>query len=125
MVYCQVCSKMITCIKKSQIVQHINTTLHFNALKRKTNNKKQPFVLDAKFKTTNIFNEELCASLISANIPWSKLQVPQFKTFLEKYTRNLIPYESTLRKNYLGPLFDKTFDSIRSHIGESSIMVYC
>lgn len=112
-VYCQVCNKMITCIKKSQIVQHINTTLHSSALKRKTDNKKQLFVLEAKFKNPNIFNEELCASF---HIPYNKLQVPQFKAFLEKYTGNHIPDESTLRKNYLGPLFDKTLDSIRIEI---------
>jgi len=120
-VYCQVCNKMITCIKKSQIVQHINTTLHSSALKRKTDNKKQLFVLEAKSKNPNIFNEELCASLISANIPWNKLQVPQFKAFLEKYTGNHIPDERTLRKNYLGPLFDKTLESIRIFIGDSNI----
>jgi len=64
---------------------------------------------------------ELCASLISANISWNKLQVPQFKTFLEKYRANHIPDESTLRKNYLWPLFDKTLDSMRSLIGDSNI----
>lgn len=90
---CQVCNKTITCIKKSQIVQHMNTTLHSSALKRKTDNKKQLYVLEAKSKNSNIFNEELCASLISANILWNKLQVPQFKTFLEKYTGNHIPDE--------------------------------
>jgi len=31
-------------------------------------------------------NEELYASLILAKIPWNKLQVFQFKAFLEKYT---------------------------------------
>lgn len=76
-VYCQVCNKMITCIKKSQIVQHINTTLHCNALKRQTDRKKQLFVLDAKPKTPNVFNEELCASIVSANIPWNERNPPK------------------------------------------------
>lgn len=62
MVYCQVCNKMITCIKKSQIVQHINTTLH--SIKRKTDNKKQLFELEANSKNPNIFNEDFCESLI-------------------------------------------------------------
>jgi len=77
--------------------------------------------MNTKPKTPNSFHEELCASLISANIPWYKLQVSQFKTFLEKYTGLHIPDESTLRKNYLGPLFDKTIDTINSHTEDSNI----
>jgi len=46
------------------------------------------------------FNEELCRSLVVANISWNKLQVPLFQEFLEKYTGRHIPDESTLRRNY-------------------------
>lgn len=105
-VFCQLCDKKIVCTKKFQLQQHVDTALHGSAVKRRANeNKKQLFVLDAKSKSGNIFNEDLCSALIQANIPWNKLQIPEFKNFLEKYTGKHIPDESTLRKNYLGPCY--------------------
>jgi hypothetical protein len=69
-VFCQLCDKKIVCTKKFQIQQHVDTALHKSALNRKANdNKKQLFVLDAKPKSGNIFNEDLCSALIVANIP--------------------------------------------------------
>ena len=50
---------------------------------------------------TEIFNEELCNMMASANIPFSKLNNPCVRGFLEKYTTYNIPDESTLRKQYL------------------------
>jgi len=95
--------KKIVCTKKFRIQQHVDTALHNNALKRRANdNKKQLFVLDANPKYGNIFNKDLCSTLIVANIPWNKLQIPEFKNFLEKYTGKHIPDERTLRKNDLG-----------------------
>lgn len=99
-VFCQLCNKQIVCNKKFQLQQHIDTILHKNGLNRRVNeNNKQLFLLDAKPKTGNIFNEDLCLTLVAANIPWNKLQIPQFKDFLVKYTGQHIPDESTLRKN--------------------------
>lgn len=60
-------------------------------------------------------------SLISANIPWAKLKNPIFRQFLEKYTSQSIPNESTLRKNYLGPFYNETLSTIRDIIGDSHI----
>jgi hypothetical protein len=31
------------------------------------------------------FALDLCSALVAANIPWAKLDCPQFKVFLEKY----------------------------------------
>lgn len=80
-------------------------------------------MVDAKPKTSNVFIEDLCSTLIVANIPWNKLQIPELNNFLEKYTQKHIPDESTLRKNYLGPCYDKTIIEIRENIGNSDIWI--
>jgi len=85
--------------------------------------KKQLFVLDAKQKSGNVFNEDLCAALVVSNIPRNKLQIPEFKNFLEKYTGKHIPDESTLRKNYIGPCYDNVIITIREVIGNSDIWI--
>ncbi|KAL4085190.1 hypothetical protein QTP88_023810 [Uroleucon formosanum] len=122
--FCQLCDKKIACTKKFQIQQHVDTALHKSALNRRANdNKKQLFVLDAKPKSGNIFNEDLCSALIVANIPWNKLQITEFKNFLEKYTGKHIPDESTFRKNYLGPCYNNVIIAIREIIGNSDIWI--
>lgn len=55
-------------------------------------------LLSVPNKPESNFYHDLCMSMIDANIPWYKLQVPKFKCFLEKYTNKHIPDESTLRK---------------------------
>ena len=53
------------------------------------------------------FNSDLTEALISADIPLHKLNNKLFKHFLEKYTLKKIYDESTLRKNYVRPLYEK------------------
>ncbi|KAL4119421.1 hypothetical protein QTP88_012230 [Uroleucon formosanum] len=106
------------------VISEQDPFLRVNALNRRTNdNKKQLFVLDAKPKSGNIFNEDLCSALIVVNIPWNKLQIPEFKNFLEKYTGKHIPDESTPRKNYLGPCYNNVIITIREIIGNSDIWI--
>jgi hypothetical protein len=61
---------------------------------------KQTFVHEASTSIENQsqFFKELCNTLIFSNIPLHKIQNKNFKSFLEKYTKKLIPDESTLRK---------------------------
>lgn len=72
-------------------------------------------------KNVNEFYEDLCMSFVAANIPWYKLQNPQFRAFLEKYTGKHIPDESLLRKNYLSHCYNKTLSNIRNEIGDNNI----
>lgn len=60
-------------------------------------------------------------ALISADIPLSKLQNAEFRSFLEKYTKKSIPDESTLRKNYVDQVFQQTKNAIRKTIGDDLI----
>ena len=69
------------------------------------------------------FNSDLCEALVNANIPLSKLENKSFRSFLEKYTGNVVPDESTLRKNYVDFHYNTTMNKIRIHAGNSKIWV--
>lgn len=45
--FCEVCNKHIPCLKKSQITQHVSTSSHRKALKRKLNTSKQLFLSES------------------------------------------------------------------------------
>ncbi|KAF0701519.1 DUF659 domain-containing protein [Aphis craccivora] len=122
-VYCQVCNRQVPCNKKFQITQHVHTSFHSDSLKRSINNKKQMLLGNVYKSKTNNFNEDLCLSLVAANIPWFKLQVPQFRDFLQKYTNQHIPDESLLRKSYLESCYNKTIENIREKVGDSYIFL--
>lgn len=106
-VYCQVCDRQVRCNKKFQITQHVSTEFHLKCLKKSSNNSKQMLLGDETKPKTSSFNEDLCMSLIAANIPWFKLQNPHFRDFLQNYTKKHIPDESTLRKSFLHPCYVK------------------
>jgi hypothetical protein len=48
----------------------------------------------------------------------NKLEKSKFKTFLEVYTKNDIPSESTLRKGYVDDIYNETMDKIRKIISD-------
>jgi hypothetical protein len=72
-------------------------------------------------KNVNAFYEDLCLSLVAANIPWYKLQNPQFREFLEKYTSKHIPDESLLRKNYLSHCYNMNLFNIKNELSDNNI----
>jgi len=77
-IFCQACDKNIKCTKKSQVTQHAHTAVHKNGLRRKlSTSSKQLFLLEAtpNQKNYNDFNKDLCLALVTANIPWYKMQV--------------------------------------------------
>jgi len=43
------------------------------------------------------------------------------KFFLEKYTKKSVPGESTLRKNYVKPIYDSTLLKIKKIVEESFV----
>ena len=59
---------------------------------------------------------DLCRALISANIPLNKLQNTEFRKFLQAYTQNDVPTESTLRKSYLDNCYEEMMKTIRQRV---------
>lgn len=68
-VYCQVCNRQVPCNTKFQIIQHLHTSFYTGSLKGRLNNKKQMLLGNVYKSKTNNFNEDLCLSLVAANIP--------------------------------------------------------
>ena len=65
----------------------------------------QPFLSELTNNDKKEFYEDLCRTMVKANIPWRKLDNVYFRNFLQKYTNKIIPNESTLRKNYLSAIY--------------------
>lgn len=73
--------------------------------------------------SNNQFQLELCEALVGANIPWNVLRNARFNNFLIKYTGQLIPNESTLRKGALDKCYQQSIKKIRDYIQDESIWI--
>jgi hypothetical protein len=69
------------------------------------------------------FNADLCQAFVSANIPIWKLTNSTLRNFLEKYTTETIPAESTIRKNYVGDCYEEMMKRIRQDLDNELIWV--
>jgi hypothetical protein len=97
------------------VTQHLSSGRHLKNLK---SNEVQPllktFVSDANKKSGPSKSEfclKLCEAFVAANIPLKKLNNPVLKEFLATTTKEIIPDESTLRKNYLHMCYESVSDN--------------
>lgn len=122
--YCQSCEKPVSIDQRGQVIQHINTNKHKENGNRKL--KFQQNFLSTSSTSTNsksVFNMDLCRALIRSDIPLFKLKNSAFKDFIEKYSGFKLPNESTLRKNYMGEIYEETVSKILQIIGDGPIWV--
>jgi hypothetical protein len=61
--------------------------------------------------------------MLTTNIPRFKLQMPEFRSFLEKYCKQHITDQSTLRKHHLPIRYEETLENIRDNKGDVFICV--
>ena len=123
-VLCRACNKQIGCSMKSQLQQHICTDAH--AKNKAMQSSKKQMLLTQMQKTPNSTNEffrDMCSAMVAANIPWYKLEVPEYRAFLQKYCGQQIPDESTLRKNYLDFCYLEALKSARRYISNHHIWI--
>lgn len=85
--------------------------------------KQTTLTTPAPVPVTSTFNNDLTRAFLSANIPLFKLVNVELRQFLEKYTTNHVPQESTLRKNHVSRVFDETMDQVRERIGENFVYI--
>jgi hypothetical protein len=90
------------------VQQHCNTAKQKSCANREfTAESRQRLLFEKSHSILSIldsayeFSKDLCKMMVSSNIPLHKEDAASFRTFLEKYTTNLIHTESTLRKNCL------------------------
>lgn len=124
--FCKVCQITINSEKKFNVIQHIRTYKHTKGLKRREYQilePKPPSLLIGLPTTRSPFNTDLCEALLAANIPLNKLSNSKFRTFLEKYTGKNIPYETTLRNEYIDDVYYMVIENIKNDIGKNKIWV--
>lgn len=92
------------------VQQHINGIKHQSLIKKrddKMNKKNLCFLSSLSDAAPTVlspaqqFNMDLCGALISANIRLHKVENPDIKGFLKKYSEHIVPDQSTLRKSYV------------------------
>ncbi|KAL4105018.1 hypothetical protein QTP88_020293 [Uroleucon formosanum] len=122
--YCSACEKSVSIEQRFLVVQHIGTAKHKESKIRRQKFKQQFFTsASTSSGNKNSFNSELCRAFIHADIPISKLENESLNAFLTKYTGQLIPDESTLRKNNMTEIYQETLNSIRNIIQDGPIWV--
>ena len=63
--------------------------------------------------SSNEFFMDLVATSMQAGVPLQKVNHPAMKFFLRKYSKKSVPEESTLRKNYVKPIYDSILLKIK------------
>lgn len=112
---CKLCSKVVCAESKDKVQQHVNGQKHKTLLNRQEEARDPAQTLlrfDSNRKST--FSMDLCRAMVHANIPFYKLENPTLRSFLAKYTNQMIPDESTLRKGYLKTCYEDTMQTIRN-----------
>jgi len=68
----------------------------------------------------NEFVIEMCKAFLSADIPINKIDNPTFRQFMEKYTKKIVPCQSSLRRS-IPNVYDEVIANIRNEIGDRPI----
>ena len=73
--------------------------------------------------TQKQFNSDLCALMVSLNIPIKKVNDVKFKEFFNKYTNFRTPSDTTLKTECLRESYDKTISGIKGELKDEYIWV--
>ena len=124
--FCKACDKSVNLEKKFFVCQHVHTAKHQTAAKKREPGNQQTSLLTTFCTSTSCkstFSLELCKAFVDAGIPLSKLENTSLKLFLEKYTNQHIPSESTLKKNYVDTNYVLTMQRIKDEVKDKKIWV--
>jgi transcriptional regulator of met regulon len=124
--FCKACEKTVNHEKKYFVSQHVATSIHKRSIERKRSKSQTTIrsVYDAASSSRHsTFSSELCKAFVDAGIPLWKLENESLRSFLTKYTKQHIPSESTLRKNYVSSHYDSTMEEIKTFVQDKKIWV--
>jgi len=123
--FCSCCEKAVSINQRFSVTQHISTSKHQQNRDRKKKFQQNFLNSEPSTSSNNLsaFNTDLCRMLMRADIPIFKLKNREFTDFLEKYTGQKIPDESSIRKNYVNIIYEETLKSIRQFIQDGPIWV--
>ncbi|KAJ4447765.1 hypothetical protein ANN_09773 [Periplaneta americana] len=109
--------------KKCHLKQHVQGAAHKAKAQQKNQLQQTLLTQPTSSNLSSNFYADLTRAFVAANIPWNAIENPVLRQFLQKYCKQNIPSESTLRKNYLDRIYNETLASIREDIGDSYIWV--
>ena len=99
-ILCQPCSHAIQITDKIKFYaeSHAKSQKHKNNVEARK--MRQSFITDqaGSSNCTNAYFQDMAKSFLKANIPFNKIEVPAFKSFLERHTGKTSLTESTLQK---------------------------
>lgn len=123
--FCIYCNHTVTGNKLFNVKQHIAGNKHKEAAKRRTAGQSAQTLLPEYQQTQRInpFNMDLCQTFIEANIPLKKVSHPSVVKFLEKYTSNTMPCESTIRQKYVPILYNTCIEDLQAKAADKHIWV--
>lgn len=104
--FCVLCNCTISGCKVFNVQQHLGTAKHKKFVEKSQTNCSQSLLTSySNDPSINQFSMDLCKTFLAANIPLHKINNPDVKVFLEKYTKHFAPSESVLRKKYVPTLY--------------------
>ena len=96
---CKPCNIKLNSARRSNMLCHFKTEKHVrNLFKQLQNQDVDDNDSNDDSQPKSQFHLDFCHALVSANIPIWKPENEAFKAFLEQYTGQSIPHESTIRK---------------------------
>eukprot|EP00095_Tigriopus_kingsejongensis_P000492 snap_masked-scaffold233_size243130-processed-gene-1.17 protein:Tk00492 transcript:snap_masked-scaffold233_size243130-processed-gene-1.17-mRNA-1 annotation:"PREDICTED: uncharacterized protein LOC100902024" len=96
--FCQLCMITIDIKKKSSTKKHISTEKHKRGIERETKGEARQQQLLTSVVKRSSFTTDLAKVMVSANIPLSKVENPDFRKFLEVYCKQPVQGRNTLTK---------------------------
>ncbi|XP_068086845.1 uncharacterized protein [Anabrus simplex] len=127
---CTICDSRILFDEKHQrdrIKQHISSSKHQMNKTLQANKSWQPLLRNvfqqssSKSQNMKELNIDLYAALTQAGIPLNKVNHPAIKGLLEKYTKMSMPDESSLRENYMEPVYQETIQRIKEKVSDCDV----
>lgn len=111
-IFCTVYNIKISSDKRFSVTQHIATEKHQSGVNRTNDKKKSQKLLSEDSSSKFSINNDLCKSMLSANISLNKLSHTHFKQFLVKYTKQNKPHQTTLRKGNVDYYYQEVITGI-------------
>lgn len=117
LVYCEPCQKNIKlnpASAKSNLESHENAEKHQSRLLIWNRNKlKQKTIAETTQHGPNAFYQAMTKLFVKMNIPFKRMNHPEWKQFCLEFCERTAPDESTCRHYYLEPLYEKEMELTR------------
>lgn len=119
---CVLCNCTINGNKVYNVHQHFKTSKHNQAMEKNSSAPKQSFLKNFT-SDLNTYHLDLCRTFLNANIPLHKISDPGVRSFLEKYHKNSLPSESTLRTKYVPTIYESYLKELQAKAQSKKIWV--